>query len=98
MSLPVDGLAIHPELIKKLKNAKISKLEDVLVKGSADLQKATQISAAKIENIKEQACNLLYPIKVISAWDCLKSAYQKLPTGCDSIDRALNGGILSGNN
>lgn len=46
--------------------AKISKLEDVLVKASADLQKATQISAAKIENIKEQACNLLYPIKVIS--------------------------------
>ncbi|XP_067942458.1 DNA repair protein XRCC3-like isoform X1 [Watersipora subatra] len=90
----LDSLDVHPDAVKKLKNAGLKKLKDVAAHSSAELQKKTRLAASQIENIQGQACKILYPIIPSTALDRLNLATDKIPTGCDSIDKLLGGGFL----
>ncbi|XP_067942459.1 DNA repair protein XRCC3-like isoform X2 [Watersipora subatra] len=85
----LDSLDVHPDAVKKLKNAGLKKLKDVAAHSSAELQKKTRLAASQIENIQGQACKILYPIIPSTALDRLNLATDKIPTGCDSIDKLL---------
>ncbi|XP_046577608.1 DNA repair protein XRCC3-like isoform X2 [Haliotis rubra] len=98
--MSISDLDIHPRIIGSLQKARFQSFEAILSLSSADIERATGLSAGDVNNLKQAVAEAVPKPPVVTALELLKGSgsvvpIRKLSTGCPIIDRHLKGGILS---
>ncbi|XP_069119067.1 DNA repair protein XRCC3-like [Argopecten irradians] len=96
----MENLDINPRIIAGVKKAGLKTYESILSLTTQDIQRSTNLSSSDVQVMKTAVAQALVKSPV-SALDILHRncpenlVVTKLTTGCDVMDTALRGGILS---
>ncbi|XP_046332299.2 DNA repair protein XRCC3-like isoform X1 [Haliotis rufescens] len=98
--MSINDLDIHPRIIGILKKGHFQSFETILSLSSADIERATGLSAGDVSILKQAVAEAVPKPPVVTALDLLRGSgsavpIRKLSTGCPIIDKHLKGGILS---
>ncbi|KAF8786571.1 hypothetical protein HNY73_008267 [Argiope bruennichi] len=66
LSNEIDDLSLHPELIHKLKQAKLCSLKAIMHLSHPEIQKTARVSASEAQNVLETVSEALLINKITS--------------------------------
>ncbi|OWF38226.1 DNA repair protein XRCC3-like [Mizuhopecten yessoensis] len=97
----MEKLDINPRIIAGIRKASLRTFESILSLSTPDIERSTNLSSGDVHVLKTAVAQAVPKLPVVSALDILHRdcpetlVVSKLTTGCDVIDKALRGGILS---
>ncbi|XP_060070545.1 DNA repair protein XRCC3-like [Ylistrum balloti] len=97
----MEYLDINPRIITGIKRAGLKTFESILSLSTPDIERSTNLSSSDVLILKTAVAQAVPKLPVVSALDILHRdcpetlVVSKLTTGCEIIDKALRGGILS---